>query len=75
MIERLCLSLVTSPARESVARCADIVFCGTSSIRANSPAGTPSGSCLTKARNVSSLVVCANAPSAVIARELSIYPE
>ncbi|CUX21428.1 hypothetical protein AGR13a_Cc210175 [Agrobacterium genomosp. 13 str. CFBP 6927] len=50
-----------------------MVFCGMSRSRASSPAGTPSGSCLTRSRNVSILVDCARAASAIIAESFSIY--
>ena len=44
------------PARARIARCVDIVFCGTSISLANSPAGMLSGSLLTSRRKVSSRV-------------------
>src|SRR6266576_6756246 len=75
MIERLWRSDVTKPARNSTDRCADIVFCGTFNSRANSPAGTPSGSCFAKRRNTSSRVRCASAARAKIAFSDSIHPE
>src|SRR5215468_6887787 len=75
MIERLLRSLITSPARASTARCADIVFCGTASALAMSPAARPSGSCRTKSLNTARRVVCASAASARMACSDSIYPE
>src|SRR3546814_1371120 len=56
MIERLWRSERTRPARARIARCADMVFCGTSRLRAISPAARPSGSWRTNSRNVSSRV-------------------
>lgn len=65
----------TSPARDRMFRCADMVFCGTSSARAISPAGSPSGACFTSSRNVSRRVGCASAARARIACSCSIYPD
>src|SRR3978361_1730949 len=73
MIERLLRSLITSSARASTARCADIVFCGTASSRAISPAANPSGSYFTSILNALIRVDCARAASARIACSDSIY--
>src|SRR3546814_1756927 len=63
MIERRCGSDRTSPARARMPRGADMVFWGTSSWWAISPAGNPSGSWRTRRRKVSRRVDCASAPS------------
>ena len=75
MMERLCRSPTISFARERTARCADMVFCGTSNKRASSPAGTPSGSRATNSRNVSSRVDWASAAKAATTSISSIHPE
>jgi hypothetical protein len=75
MMERLCRSPTISFARERTARCADMVFGGTSNKRASSPAGTPSGSRATNSRNVSSRVDWASAAKAAMISISSMYPE
>lgn len=75
MMTLLCRCEDTSPARDRMFRCADMVFCGTSSARAISPAGSPSGACFTSSRNVSRRVGCASAARARIACSCSIYPD
>src|SRR5690349_18017499 len=75
MIERLMRRAVTSRARDSTDKCADIVFCGTARAFAISPAASPSGSCLTSSRNTSGRVDCANPAHARIVGSVSIYPE
>lgn len=75
MIERLCRSEDTRRARLSIDKCADSVFCGTSSRRARSPAARPSGSCLTSVRNASRRVGWDSAASARTAFSISIYLE
>ena len=75
MMERLCRSPTINFARERTARCADMVFWGTSTKRANSPAGTPSGSRATNSRNVSSRVDWASAAKAAMTSVSSIHPD
>jgi hypothetical protein len=75
MMERLCRSPTISFARDRTARCADMVFCGTSIRRASSPAGTPSGSRATSSRNVSSRVDWASAAKAAMTCVSSVYPD
>src|ERR1700730_2052592 len=65
----------TSPARDRIERCEDMVFCGTAIALAISPAASPSGSCLTNNRNTSSRVDCASAASARMTCSGSIYRE
>src|ERR1700728_2570128 len=74
-MERLKRRDATSPARDKIARCADMVFCGTASALAISPAARPSGSCFTSSRNTSSRVDWASAASARMAFSDSIYPD
>src|SRR5438105_1157089 len=74
-MERLKRFADTNPARARIERCDDIVFCGTASDLAISPAASPSGSCFTSNRNTSSLVDWASAASARIVSSDSIYPE
>src|SRR5204862_154059 len=52
-----------------------MVFCGTASALAMSPAASPSGSCFTSRRNTSSRVGWARAVSARMACSDSIYPD
>src|SRR3954467_2593748 len=66
---------VTSPARDRIARCDDMVFCGTASALAMSPAASPSGSCFVNNRNTSRRVDWASAASARMAFSDSIYPD
>ena len=61
------------PARVSVARCVDMVLCGTARCRAMPPAGSPSGSCSMRRRKTSSRVVWASAAKARMACSDSIY--
>src|SRR3569832_314143 len=63
------------PARESTARCEDMVFCGTASCLAISPAASPSGSWRTRRRKTSSRVGCAKAARARTVSSDSIYLE
>src|SRR5580704_1338310 len=72
-MERLKRCADTSPARDRIERCDDMVFCGTASARAMSPAASPSGSCFTKSRNTSSRVGWASAARARMASSDSIY--
>src|SRR6266404_1567263 len=65
----------TNPARDKIERCDDMVFCGTASALAISPAGRPSGSPFTNSLNTSSRVGWASAASARMASSDSIYPE
>src|SRR5689334_3353307 len=64
---------VTRPARARTDRCADMVFCGTASAFAISPAASPSGSFVTSRRNTSSRVDCASAAKARMMSSVSIY--
>lgn len=64
-----------SPAFARIDRCADMVFCGTPIRRANSPAGTPSGSRVTRSRNVCRRVACDRAARAERADTSFIYPD
>src|ERR1700728_2782215 len=72
-MERLKRRDATSPARDKIARCADMVFCDTARALAISPAASPSGSCFTSSRNTSSRVDWASAASARMASSNSIY--
>src|ERR1700688_4457728 len=74
-MERLKRCADTSPARDRIDRCDDMVFCGTASALAMSPAASPSGSCFTNSRNTSSRVDWASAASARMAGSDSTYPE
>src|SRR5260370_37918825 len=65
----------TSPGRDKIERCDDMVFCGTAPALAISPAARPSGSCFTSSLNTSSRVGWASAASARMASSDSIYPE
>src|ERR1700722_9162069 len=75
MIERLKRSAEIKPARDSTARCDDIVFCGTANARAISPAASPLGSCRTRSRKASRRVGCAKAAKARTVCSDSIYLE
>ena len=52
MIDRLRRSELIKPARDRTPRCADMVLAGTARASAISPAGRPSGSCLTSSGKV-----------------------